>query len=641
MIAWLVLLLSVAAGGVLLTRPGRLGVAGAFRGSTLLGYLLLSVGMTSPLILELDRMMLHSGAGPDAFIGLWNLWWTRTALEAGSNPLFTDWIFHPAGTSLALHTYSLTYGVLTLPLQWLFARSGPPGLFAVYNLVLLASFTLTGYFGYRLALRESRHRGAALLAGIILAFANFRFANTVRLHVIATEWLVLFVWASAALLEEPSPRRLIGWMGAGILLVYASLEYTAYAVLVLALLAAAERIRRSRSHPSQERTTRKPRASLRSWILHAAGGAVACGILLWPLLSQLARRLAEGGYGFDPRLTEHFSADLVDFLLPNPRHPLWGALTEPVTAACHLGDGGFGLSLGLIASGMFVLSGIAAARRGAGRRWTLGCLLFLVLSLGPVLHVEGIIHRSVPLPQAALSRLLPFLGGSRTPIRYIAPAEIFLAVACAVGWAEWRRRRSAMTAGGLVPEVVLGGLILFESLAAPFPMTRVAIPEAYRFVARQARGSPPSALLNLPVLPARENLLYQTVHHRKLVEDVESAVPLRSPNPRDPFAQPIWGLVTRGLAQPGAIEGIPAAERGRAVETIRDFLRANDIRWIVVRNVPATGFPRSDPHSPTPPTPQEPYRAYCENLRFLHPVLEQEVGDHTVFELELPESPGR
>ena len=58
----------------------------------------------------------------------------------------------------------------------------------VYNLILLCSFTFTGYFTYRLALSQTQHRGGALLAGVIFAFINFRIANTVRLNVLATEW---------------------------------------------------------------------------------------------------------------------------------------------------------------------------------------------------------------------------------------------------------------------------------------------------------------------------------------------------------------------------------------------------------------------------------------------------------------------
>ena len=95
-------------------------------------------------------MMLASGAGEDAFIGAWNLWWTRVAAAQGDNPLATRWLFHPDGTSLVLHTYSLTYGVASLPLQWiggllLHGAADPAAparlLFVVYNLILIASFT--------------------------------------------------------------------------------------------------------------------------------------------------------------------------------------------------------------------------------------------------------------------------------------------------------------------------------------------------------------------------------------------------------------------------------------------------------------------------------------------------------------------
>jgi hypothetical protein len=150
------------------------------------------------------------------------------------------------GTDLSLHTHAVTYGILALPVLLAFGGDGPPGIFGVYNLIVLVSFTLAAYFSYRLALTLTGDRRAALLAAVVFAYSNFRFANTVRLHVLATEWLVLTVWTAVLLWQRPSPARLVGFTLAGVLLLNASLELTASTAALLAValaVAVAQRLR--------------------------------------------------------------------------------------------------------------------------------------------------------------------------------------------------------------------------------------------------------------------------------------------------------------------------------------------------------------------------------------------------------------
>jgi hypothetical protein len=674
---WLFLLVCLALGGFILCRPDRF----AFRGSTLLGFLCLSLGMTSPLAHHPTRMMLASGAGPDAFIGTWNLWWTRTALSMGVNPFATDWLFYPHGTSLALHTYSFTYGLLTLPLQWLVgavlgnsagANLGPAermtALFVVYNLIVIASFTLTGYFTYRLADQECGVRGAALLAGIILAYANYHFANTVRLHALSLEFLVLAAWAWTRWIRRPTPWRFFLWAMALVLLFYASLEYAAYSVLLFAVLAAPMLSRLKAGAPAGPGGGRiRPTPPfMRQVLLHAAagGGAATCAL---PLLVQLARRLAEGSTRFDPRLTTLFSADLFDFFLPNPRHPLWGRLFAPITARFHNGDGGFGLSLGWVVLGLLVLSAASVFRVRSGRRWFWGLIVFWVLSLGPSLHLGGHVLGAVPLPQAWLSKLLPFLTGSRTPIRYMAPGGLCLALTIACGWAARMGHSNAAAgtrghaanagarndvSGGrgdtscariastLRPtslEIVLGAVVLFETLSAPMPVTAVPLPDVYNHISA-APGS--STLVHIPSMTAREDLLYQTVHRQKLVESVESAMPLRSRRGEDLFAQPQWTALTRGLGRSGWIGSLPEEERANVLRTLRSLLANYNVRFVVL--VRSRWTPAADGRGfvQTPVLDEPSYRAFSEHLRLLGPSGEQEFGGETLFQFAA-DSPAR
>jgi len=643
MLAWGFLVVCVIAGVALLTLRARF----PFRGSTLLGFLLLTLGMTSPLALHPQRMMLASGAGQDAFIGVWDLWWARSAVALGMNPLDTHWLFHPNGTSLALHTHALTYGVASLPAQWLLAPAAgpavPDALFLVYNLILLVSFTLSGYFTYRLALSVTGQRTGSVIAGVLFAFTHFRFANAVRLHVIATELLVLATWAWVVLLRRPSARQLLLWVGAVLLLVYASLEYTAYAALLFIVLTipevAAPSPSGTRPHGLLGGLRERARWHRRDWLL-AAGGSAVVLLLLAPLLLQLAQRSRQGDTGFDPRLTQFFSADLLDFFLPNPRHPLWGSAFAPISAGFHKGDGGFGLSLGWVTMALGVVTAIALLRAREGRRWLWGSVIFWLLSFGPALHIGGHILQGIPMPQVLLAKVVPFLAGSRTPLRYIAPAQLCLAVMVAAGWAAGRRgavstpeRRAPLDFSSARLTLAAIGLLLFESLAAPLPMTPVPVPEAYR----QIGGAPgSSALVHIPGMPAREDLLYQTVHRQRLVENLENAVPLRSRRGADPFGSPLWIALTRALGDPQWVASLSEAGRTQAASALRDFLRQNQIRWIVLLRARPALTDDGRRFVSQRLLDDATYTTFRQNLRLLGPLREQELGDDTLFEFDAP-----
>jgi hypothetical protein len=643
MIAWALLLAGTLSGAYVLLRPERF----PFRGATLLGFLLLTLGMTSPLALYPRHMMLASGMGADAFIGVWDLWWTRVAATLGADALETAWLFHPHGTSLALHTNALTYGVASLPVQALLAPGDPTSaapvarypeaLFLTYNLILIASFTLTGYFTYRLAREETGHDTASVLAGALFAFTHFRFANTVRLHAIATEFLVLATWAWVVLLRRPGSRALALWLGATVLLVYASLEYAAYALPLFLVLAIAPAWRGPRpgDRPAPGAELRARFLAGRGPRLWLGGGIAGAALLMFPLVRALARHAHESPTRFDPRLVQHFSADLFDFFLPNPRHPLWGAGFAEVTAGFHRGDGGFGLSLGWIALGLLAVGALALLRARRDRRWFWGFVVFWVLALGPRLHVGGGVLSGLPLPQDLLSRAAPWLAASRTPIRYAAPAGLCLALAVAAGWARRDRARPLARA---LPALALG-LLLLESLAAPLPLVEVPVPAVYREI-----DSPPGAatLAHAPGIPAREELLYQTVHRQRLAANLDNAIPLRSRRARggdpDLFERPEWTALTRRLGAPGAVAALPAPQREALARDLSLFLERHAIRWIVVpRSRPVLN---DDGRGFTTKRVMEDaaYDAFLENLQLLEPLRQEDSGEDALFEFEVPDA---
>ena len=105
------------------------------------------------------------GAGAGDNVGfIWNVWWTRYALSHGLNPLSCPLLLYPFGADLTLHTHTL------LPALAVSFVENPV---LAQNLLIFAHLFLNFVCAYALALRETRHRGAAVLAGLIFGWSPY------------------------------------------------------------------------------------------------------------------------------------------------------------------------------------------------------------------------------------------------------------------------------------------------------------------------------------------------------------------------------------------------------------------------------------------------------------------------------------
>jgi hypothetical protein len=242
----------------------------------------------------------------------------------------------------------------------------------------------------------------------------------------------------------------------------------------------------------------------------------------------------------------------------------------------------------------------------------------------------GQVLEGIPLPQALLARLFPLLAASRTPIRYIAPAGLCLAVAVAQGWSILRRRQGFAEERRPRPlELLVAGLVLFESLSAPMTMTTVPIPAVYGAI---GNGPGTAALIHLPEMTARDDLLYQTIHGQRLVANVGSAIPLRSHRGPEPFSSGEWKALTRNLNVPGWTASLNAAQREQTDQVLRGFLERYGIRWVVALRTHEVLLPDASGFQELPAEDSASYQALIGNLRLLGPIREQEIGGATLFE---------
>lgn len=464
------------------------------------GYLLLTILMTYPLLLQLTTAI--PGDGFDGWQNYWNLWWVKTAvLDLHQSPFFTTDLYYPTGYSLLFHTLNIFNSLLTLPIQLCF------GVTVSYNFVVIFSFVVGGYGAYLLGLHviqaqaELRDHLAAFLAGVIFTFAPFHFAHLLgHMQVISLEWLPFYVLALVRSLAPGRTRPMPHIVLAVVFLVLTGLcdWYFAFYLLIFTALYLGYRIW----------VDRQPRiALLRTGLILVLGG-----IVLSPLLVPMAvEAVRDAGYLLSPfDTTVRLSADLLAFVTPNEFHPLWGE------AAADLAEGfTSSTSERMVFAGYIplALAGYAVwGRRRAAAFWLVSGLAFFILSLGPYLHIAGR-EIPIPLPYLAVYRLLPFFRIARSVSRFDAMVMLSLAPLAALGLRQLvsllpaaRRRILAVAAIALV---------CFEFLPVPYPMAQVDVPSFYQGLATEDEEY---AILELPMNWDRPaHLLYQTVHHKPII----------------------------------------------------------------------------------------------------------------------------
>jgi len=143
--------------------------------------------MTWPWALHMGEAINPFG---DVVLQMAVLRWDAHALVTNPTGLFEAPFFYPYAHSIAFSEHLIGETLVTLPLLLL---TGNPAL--SYNINVLLSFVLTGFFTYLLVLGLTGSRAAGLLAGVAFAFCPFRFMQMGHLHMLATAWFPFTLWA--------------------------------------------------------------------------------------------------------------------------------------------------------------------------------------------------------------------------------------------------------------------------------------------------------------------------------------------------------------------------------------------------------------------------------------------------------------
>jgi hypothetical protein len=442
-----------------------------------------------PLVKQLTTAIPGTANDYDVAPMVWNVGWTRRALDGGGNLIQTDAVLVPYGADLRLHTYGLLQGLLAYPFaDWL-------GVVGSYNLVLVATLFLNGALGYALVLCESRQPLAALVAAAWLMLGTPLLAQfAAGRPAFASIWIVCGALLTLrGLLDRPHPWKALLL---GVFLVAALLsdfQIVLFSAVWMGLYAGYRLWR--------DRLAMLDRARLAALGLAGLVFLVPFLLLYYPALSVAQAK----GY-LQPTFADMavYSFRWWDYLTPNAIPYAYGYEF-------------LGAALGAI---------LLFRGRGAYRFWLVGAVALLILALGPILQPTGL-----PLPFAALSLWSP-LGQFRTPSRLTMPALIGLTVVAGLLLAFLLPRIGSRPLVLAVAAIAIAGRLLFAFQQAPLRVQSYPEYAVYRQIAAEPGDF---ALLEVP-FGVRSGLdrigrggevlqFYQHVHGKRLLNGMVARLP--------------------------------------------------------------------------------------------------------------------
>jgi hypothetical protein len=173
-------------------------------------YLLITLVMTWPLAHGIGRDVAWDLG--DSLLNMWILAWDAeqlTAIFAGDlsriRTFFDANIFYPEARTLAYSEHLFAQAVQVFPV---YVASGNPIL--CYNLLFLSTFVLCGLGTFLLVRELTSNAPAAFLAGLLFAFAPYRFAQVSHLQVLSVQWMPFVLYGLRRYFDSRRRQALAG-----------------------------------------------------------------------------------------------------------------------------------------------------------------------------------------------------------------------------------------------------------------------------------------------------------------------------------------------------------------------------------------------------------------------------------------------
>ena len=287
-------------------------------------YLALTIVATWPLARGLGRDV-PADLGDPVFV-MWVLAWDcqqLLALLRGDVSRLTTFfdanIFHPAPLTLAYSEHFIAQAIQVLPV-W--AVTSNPIL--CYNLLYLSTFVLSGLGAYLFVRELTGNPRAAFIAGVLFAFAPYRFPQSSHLQVLSSQWMPFALYGLRRYFDSvdtgrgPLGGRWRPLMGAIAALVAQNLSCAYYLMFFSPFVAA---------YVVWEIWRRGLWLRLRLWLQLAAAGAVVAALTV-PLLLPYAMVQEQLQIARGRGELSMYAADVYSYATVVREQILWGSVAR-------------------------------------------------------------------------------------------------------------------------------------------------------------------------------------------------------------------------------------------------------------------------------------------------------------------------
>jgi hypothetical protein len=521
-----------------------------------LAYAVVAVLMTWPLAAGITRDVAWDLG--DSVLNMWILAWDCEQLRgilqghyAHVRHFFDANIFHPAPLTLAYSEHLVPQAIQIFPI---YALTKNPIL--CYNLLFLSTFVLSGLGMFLFAREVTGSTAAAVVGGLLFAFAPYRIPQSSHLQVLSSAWMPFAMYGFRRYFDGGRTRALIGATAAVVLQGLSSGYYLLYFSPFAVAYVGWEMWRKGRS------------TDRRTWLALVAAAVVAA-LVIAPFVIPYVRASRELELSRSLSETTRLSADVYSYATASTAQRFWGERIADIfpKREGELFPGAVPLLLALvgivgivaaartacipdarttrtiIARLLWLLAALHAAAAAATilfRRLVLDLWLFdlrlgdvtqlllrgavaygIALYLSPAMRARAaafmrsggffvlaliaaawlslgpspqVLGRPLDLvsPYRFLWTYIPGLEGLRVPARFAMIVVLMLAVLGAFGAATLARMRHGV--------IVVGALFLYEAGAAPFVVNGMSPVQGF--------ATPPARL----ELPHRAPPVYRAVN---------------------------------------------------------------------------------------------------------------------------------
>jgi hypothetical protein len=425
-------------------------------------YAALAAFMTWP---QARSIKTHALEHQDVYFNLWRLRWIAHALSTSPLGIFNANVFHPETGVLAYSDAMLVEGVIGAPLLW---AGVPPVL--VHNLLLLGAIVGSAVANFVLARHLTGSVPGALVAGVVFAFAPYRFAHYMHMELQWALWSPLAFWALQRTIESGSLRfgLLVGVFVA--LQMASSIYYGVFLFILIAAVGAVQLI------PLRGRPLVW---SARALLLGGALAAAASWAYSLPYSAAAARVGTRSSQD-----VASFSARPHDYAFATPTNLLYGSPDRDPSERQ--------LFPGILPPLLAVVGLLLVPPTTEAMAYLIGLVLAFELSLG----AHG---RLYPL----MYQHLGVLHGLRATARAAVFVLLFLGVLAAHGTAALARAMPRVNV--LVVATLLCAAVLLEYRVGPLPLVPYPneAPPLYKLL-----GTLPAGIVIEFPIPKPESLPY-------------------------------------------------------------------------------------------------------------------------------------